>query len=1141
MSSLLDDAAERQTALDITRSFCVQAPAGSGKTELLTQRLLKLLAQVEQPEEILAFTFTRKAAAEMRERLLHSLREAQAREALPPEERPEIPAHYAQRHTLAKAVLARDATQGWKLLNNPRRLRLNTIDSFTAWLTAQLPLSANFGARATLTTDMQPLLRNAIHGILARLDANDATGSALRSLLPHLQNDLSQAEKLLLRLLEKREQWLELALTLQRDPNSAKAAMESTLQTLIEDELQNLQELFMPHATALLELTQFAAAHLEQQPEHELHALAQVQKLPSSAADELPLWRILCRFLLVKNLENFRKAPKASEGFPAKDAARNKDDIARFAAAKETFKALCATLESQGALPQLQVVARLPDPYYSASQWQLLHALCQLLPLLVAQLNVAMQEAGMIDHTETSIAALRALGDDSQPSDLALLLDYRIRHILVDEFQDTSILQFQLLEKLTADWQNGDGRTLFIVGDGMQSCYAFRNAKVSLFLRARDQGIGGVPLEALELKVNFRSDASVVNWVNRVFNNAFPQRDDLARGGVRYSPSSARDTAMLSVGVHCHLWVQAPQVRDSSARRLQEAEAIADLCERLQQENPSQNIAILVRNRGHLQELVPALRQRGLRWNASKIDPLLSYPVIGDLLTLLRALLSLADATAWFALLRSPCIGLALDDLLVLAEQGQERQQSVWSTLHDYANIAALSEDARARLARAVPALERARLLRQQRPLREVLELLWLALGGPACLNDGTLLPNVATFFALVEAASAHGDIADLRQLERQLERAYGSTLAPDVKLELMTIHNAKGLEFDQVIVPGLDRLPRNNDRELLLWHEQLDADGHGRPLLALLPAKDAPDDPLYTYLQFEHKQRDLLEATRLLYIAVTRAIHGAWLFGCVQEQDEGYKAPANSLLQRILPALLSAPAELQVRFEPLDSPAATESPATLPRLLTQPLFRLHESWPAPELERIFPAAPPPLTPSEPHTELLPRLRGELVHLGLKLLVQRGSAWLEALERAPYWRQMLAPLCNDESQLHAELSMLRAQLETCLRDPQTAWLFQNGLSDDACELALVDYSGGARRDHVVDRSFIDAQGTRWIIDYKSAQCPPGQDEAEFITEQCALYHDQLARYARLFAARGAAELRCALLFTALPRLVSMDC
>src|SRR5690606_9446999 len=196
--------------------------------------------------------------------------------------------------------------------------------------------------------------------------------------------------------------------------------------------------------------------------------------------------------------------------------------------------------------------------------------------------------------------------------------------------------------------------------------------------RARDQGIGSVHLEPLELKVNFRSDASVVNWVNSVFGACFPPRDDLARGGVRYSRSTARSESINTAGVHCKLWVENPEARSTpEARRALEAEAVATLCAQLQSDDPEQSIAVLVRGRSHLRELVPALRQRGLRWSASKIDPLLSYPVIGDLLSLLRALLSLAVATAWYALLRSPCIGLQLADLLVLAEHSRPEQQTL--------------------------------------------------------------------------------------------------------------------------------------------------------------------------------------------------------------------------------------------------------------------------------------------------------------------------------------------------------------------------------------------------------------------------------------------------------------------------------
>src|SRR5690606_3906632 len=151
MRPVTADAAEREAALDTGKSFCVQAPAGSGKTELLTQRILNLLAHCDRPEEILAFTFTRKAAAAMRSRLLKSLQSAAARST---DDVAALPAHAELTHRLAMAVLAQDSAKGWQLLSNSQRLRINTIDSFTSFLTAQLPLGAHFGAQPRISTDM---------------------------------------------------------------------------------------------------------------------------------------------------------------------------------------------------------------------------------------------------------------------------------------------------------------------------------------------------------------------------------------------------------------------------------------------------------------------------------------------------------------------------------------------------------------------------------------------------------------------------------------------------------------------------------------------------------------------------------------------------------------------------------------------------------------------------------------------------------------------------------------------------------------------------------------------------------------------------------------------------------------------------
>ncbi len=138
------------------------------------------------------------------------------------------------------------------------------------------------------------------------------------------------------------------------------------------------------------------------------------------------------------------------------------------------------------------------------------------------------------------------------PEDLALALGQRIRHILVDEFQDTSYTQFELLEKLTAGWEPGDGRTLFLVGDPMQSIYRFRQADVSLFLKARLEGIGAIRLEPLTLSVNFRSRPEIVEWVNRTFriDPAGERRSRIRRRGVFAERSWRRTARMRVIDVH---------------------------------------------------------------------------------------------------------------------------------------------------------------------------------------------------------------------------------------------------------------------------------------------------------------------------------------------------------------------------------------------------------------------------------------------------------------------------------------------------------------------------------------------------------------------------------------------------------------
>lgn len=1139
MSKVILDAEQRARALDHRRSFCVQAPAGSGKTELLTQRILKLLAHCERPEDILAFTFTRKAAAEMRKRLLDALEAAEtllnAEGSIDQAQLAAMPPHKRQTLELGLAVLQQDRLLGWNLLQNSQRLRINTIDSFTSWLTARLPLGAGFGARPGISTDMQAVFEEAVRLTLDSLDGNDASADQVANLLRHQHGNLRRAEALLMQLLEKRDQWLPLVGALGSAGDSIRTELEGTLDLLLTDLIDDAALRVVPFEPEIMQLVQFAAHQPANKQAAALQACDFDDQFPPATPAAAEAWQQLGRFFLTADAKGLRKSVNVSNGFPADSHAANPKEKQRFKDMKALFLATVARLADAGLLPLLQRLAQMPPPGYSEPQWNVLADVVALLPLLAARLRTVMMAHGVIDHTEAALAAVRSLGTELEPTDLALQLDYRIRHILVDEFQDTSSMQFRLLELLTAGWSEGDGRSLFIVGDGMQSCYGFRNANVGLFLRAREQ-VANVTMELLQLQVNFRSAPQVVEWVNAVFSGAFPQEDDIARGGVCYSASTARPDARAGAGVHARLFIEPDADESAVAPRQHEATAVAALCSQLLDAHPADSVAILVRNRGVLAAIVPALRQAGLRWNAEDIDPLLSYPPINDLFTLLRALLNLADSTAWFALLRCPFVGLSLADLEALALYRRQEQLTLYSTLLRYTDIAGLSGDAGQRLHRVVPLLVAARERWQSMPLADLLEQLWIELGGPACLDDDSMFDNIDDFLRLVEASSQHGDIRDIHQFEAQLRRRHGSAQEPGVRLQIMTMHKAKGLEFDHVILPGLERRPRNDNSALLLWQEYIARDREARPVLALMGSKGDASDPLHDYLKREATLRNRLESTRLLYIAVTRAISSAWLFGGVKRTKDSFTAAGSSLLHGILPQLLQDEAARQVQLEVLPPAQAASSSASSPHTSPSLLRRLPAAWTSPTRGSLL-AAPLPAQAPEPTHDVLAAQVGELVHQSLQTWVQRRLAGAPRPAAIPaLWRARLRPLCASESHLESALQQLAAQVQTCLSDSASAWLFQDSQTEDQCELALTDYSSGLRLDYSIDRTFVDAAGTRWIIDYKSAQPRADQTLDEFLQEQADRYRPQLAVYARLLRALDARPQRCALYFTALPCL-----
>ena len=1109
MPERVQDQAQRLQALDYTESFIVQAPAGSGKTELLIQRFLTLLGRVDQPEAVVAITFTRKAAAEMRHRVIAALQSASGPE-------PESP-HDKYTWELAQEALAQNDRLNWRLTEHPSRLRIQTIDSLCATLVRQMPWVSRMGAPPRPEEDVGHLYRQAARRTLAMLDSDETrteVSNALSRLLSHLDNNVRTVEKLLSTMVVSRDQWLRHVVG---HPDSAllREELESSLTGVIERALEHLAmafpERFMEET---VELARFAAGNLAREGRvSALAGCADLRDFPDAAIESLPHWLGLAEMFLTGQGTPRRRLTK-NEGFPATDAGR---------AAKERLSAIEL---DPAVVTSLHSFRSLPPAQFGETQWEMLDALILLLPVAVGQLRLVFQEEGRVDFTEIAIGARTAMGSDEAPTDLAFALDCRIQHLLIDEFQDTSQSQHDLLTRLIGEWQPGDGRTLFLVGDPMQSIYGFREAEVGLFLRARSHGMGAIPLTPLTLSVNFRSSAGIVDWVNRALSAAFPDTEDMFAGAVTYEPSVPFKTESLNSAVRVHPFL----VREPGL----EAERVFEIINETQSTNPGETIAVLVLARSHLFSIVSALRRAGRKFRAVEIDALGERPVVQDLLALTQALLHLGGRLAWLSILRAPWCGLTLADLEGLVNG--DSTAAIWNLLQDPAARARLSPQGRTRIDHLVPVLSDALARRGTLPVRRWVEGVWIDLGGPACLETRTELEDAAAYLDLLELSLDGFDIRDERKFSEDVARLFAP---PDVEaseeLQLLTIHKAKGLEFDTVILPGLGRRTRPNDPRLLMWLEYVDG-GQTRMLLAPIHEVGGDKDLLYEYLRKVDSEKRDYESTRLLYVAATRARKRLHLLGHARldRKSAALKAPdSRSFLAKIWatvePEFTDALKDQGIPEEIEDHTGTIEPEGV-------PLRRLAADW--------VPVAPPDDVVWKPQKQAsetedsatrhptfewvseLQRRVGIVVHRMLQeMRVPDRLDFSEDILRISLRSEGLAAEKLDEA-----LSRAVSALRNTIEDDRGRWILSQH-ENDAREYALSAVVEGRVRRFVLDRTFVDGN-TRWIIDYKTGTHTGGAPD-KFLDNEQARYRVQLESYARVIQTMDSRPIRLGLYFPVL--------
>jgi ATP-dependent exoDNAse (exonuclease V) beta subunit len=775
-------------------------------------------------------------------------------------------------------------------------------------------------------------------------------------------------------------------------------------------------------------------------------------------------------------------------------------------------------------LAALVSISTLPDPQVPERERGALDALAQLLLLAAAQLTRLFNAYGECDHTEIAGAARRALTEDSSPTPLAERIGTRLTHILVDEFQDTSREQYDLLVTLTHDWSEGDGRTLFLVGDPMQSIYGFRNAEVGRFSTVRAAGLANLRLTPLELSNNFRSAAALVHWCNETFASVFPAADDVRRSAVRHLPSVAARADLPGVP---HLY----RVGGDSAA-LAEATAVATEIAELTRTRPGESIAVLAGARPHLRHIRAALAARALPFIGVKLEPLADVAVVRDLEALARALDSPLDRVAWLAVLRAPFVGLDLADLTAVSLAAGDAP--VLSALLD--GIPGLSPDGNERLVRTKSILLSGWSEREREARAHLVERVWLALGGASACADAGELGRARSFLAALDEEDRKRLRGRPTDLARLMSRLYAEDPAHSGAVSLMTIHGAKGLEFDHVFVVGVGRRPRGDESRLLNWLEIPRTTGGDHLLMAPIRMRgedEEGDDPINLYLRLLQRERARAERARQAYVALTRARRSLHLYlhPRVKHTDgvREYSADPGSLLHNLWPALGAGLSELPALGD--DAPAISRPSGAQTRR------RLHG--------RLAPRQLPP--------DVL--ARGEIVPLGadedeiefswVRQTARRvGTVVHEALERfgrgeLPQLDELPRMQARLESRLQAlgvETQPARAgaeralaALRATLADPRGRWLFDPAHQQAHSELALSGVRAGLIVNAVIDRTFVAADGIRWVVDFKTSP-HEGGDLAAFLDSEAQRYAAQLNRYAHLARELGPEPVRAGLYF-----------
>ncbi|MBW8371123.1 MAG: UvrD-helicase domain-containing protein [Thiobacillus sp.] len=1049
-------------ALSPVRSAVVEACAGSGKTWLLVSRMLRLLLAGAAPSELLAITFTRKAAQEMTDRLHEWLRvlaledDATVREFLHARAVPddEIDALLPRARGLLETVLT--AQPG------------PTVTTFHGWfldLLKRAPLEAGLPWGAPLLEREKQLQNEVRDRLLTQWAAapDTAEGIALLALLDGLGEHSLRAQ--LAHFLQARAEWW--AYT-DGQPDPVAYALDRLRPGLHADLDSDPVAAFWADELMVARVKRVGFA-LEKGGKSERDRAPEIQRSLSLAPDA-------AHAALMKHLMTAGKRRK-------KQATKELEKA--LGTGLDTYLRDLDTLET--ALETITVIQT------DIRIWALNRHGLLLGHALLGGYQDAKAQQGVIDFADAEWLACWLLKSEEHAPGLALKLDARYRHLLLDEFQDTNPLQWLALPTWLAAARAADSAmTVFMVGDPKQAIYRFRRGEARVFTAAADFLHTHFDAPLFSTTMTRRLSPAVVRAINPVFASVVgfaehqPAPANASRAGAlrclpvrveRAEPPTAgglRNPLITPLAeaddraVHVEAQAFARVLRDEVLGRW----SVADRHSKNSRPARPGDVMALVRKRTHLHLYERALEAAGIPFITSRQGGLLHALEAQDVITLFETLL-LPHADLKLAhTLKSPVFSCSDADLLAVFAPSLPDEPRGWERLLKLAG----QPDCAPTLTRAAQLLTRWRARIGMLPVHDLLDRIYFegdvearyAAAVPAALRP-QVAANLRAFMqlALTQDAGRYptlaGFIRELASLTDDADAAPGEGLAADGEnaVRLLTIHGAKGLEAPIVwLLGGSDHARGDSYGVLAPWPPEAPRPEHFS-LFGKLDERGAWREPWFAE-EAELAQR---ESDNLLYVALTRAEQGLIVSGA---------ADKNAWLQRIDTAWqgMDLPADLPPAGATDDVPAR----AAPPRIA------------APAVGQRLP--PAPANPAA--------AGGELFHACLEHHVPPGVS-----------RDL--PALAMRLGVTSELARIEAEARALLAQPQLARFFDPAQYRCAFnELTLLDAGGRMQRlDRVVE--FDDAV---WLIDYKT-----GGDSRSLSNEQLAERHrSQLAGYQTLLAA-----------------------